>query len=232
MAMGEVKEVKLYGFLLSGYCTMVHHALKLKGVAYEYVEEDLQNKSQALLELNPVYKKVPVLVVDGKPVAESLVILEYVNDMWKDPPLLPEDPHKRSKVRFWADFVYQKLVPGIYAIQNTKGEEQQKAIQELIDHLSTLEDGIQKDLFTGGPFINGERPGLLDVIMGSAYGGFKYMEGLTNAKIIEKERTPLLCSSIDAYVDLDVVKETAIPDAMLQELIRAMREKASASSGA
>lgn len=111
MAMGVVKEVKLYGSVFSGYCTMVHHALKLKGVAYEYVEENLQNKSQALLELNPVYKKVPVLVVDGKPIAESRVILEYVDEIWKDPPLLPEDPYERSKVRFWVDFVYQKVLP-------------------------------------------------------------------------------------------------------------------------
>ncbi|XP_008784112.2 glutathione S-transferase U10-like [Phoenix dactylifera] len=170
--MGEVKEVKLYGFVFSGYCTMVHHALKLKGVAYEYVEEDLQNKSQALLKLNPVHKKVPVLAVDGKPVAESLVILEFIDEMWKDPPFLPEDPYKRSKVRFWADFVYQKLVPGTYAIQNTKERSNRRQSRDFIENLSTLEDGIQRDLFSGGPFINGVMPSLLDVILGSCRDGF------------------------------------------------------------
>lgn len=89
---------------------MVHNALKLKGVSYDYVEEDLANKSEALLRLNPVHKKVPVLVVDGKAVAESSVILEFVEDLWKEPPtLLPEDPYLKARVRFWVAFVYQKV---------------------------------------------------------------------------------------------------------------------------
>lgn len=109
--MANAKEVRLYGMTRSGYCLMVHHALRLKGVPYDYVEEDLKNKSQELLRLNPVHKKVPVLVVDGRPVAESLVILQYIDELWGSlaPRLLPEDPHRRAKVRFWADFVYQKV---------------------------------------------------------------------------------------------------------------------------
>lgn len=114
--MEEVKkEVKLYGYMKSGYCTMVHYALRLKGVCYEYEEEDLKNKSEALLSLNPVYKKVPVLVVDGRPIAESLVILEFIDEVWTDNnPFLPQDPYERAKVRFWAQFFYQKVMLSAY----------------------------------------------------------------------------------------------------------------------
>ncbi|CAL9100864.1 unnamed protein product [Musa acuminata var. zebrina] len=203
----QPKEVKLYGHGFSGYCTMVHSALKLKGVAFEYVEEDLQNKSEALLRLNPVYKKVPVLVVDGEPIAESLVILQYIDDVWKNPPLLPEDPYQRAKVRFWADYVYQKLVPPVYRIRTSEGDARKKAEEEFRENLITLEDGIREELWSaGGSFINGEKPGLLDVIMGSCHTGLKYLEDVAGVKLVEKDRTPLLCSCMEAFVELDVVK--------------------------
>jgi glutaredoxin-related protein len=52
MAAVAPKEVKLFGSAISGYCTMVHHALGLKGVAYDYVEIDMKNKSEEFLKVN------------------------------------------------------------------------------------------------------------------------------------------------------------------------------------
>ena len=47
-------DVKLFNFFVSPFGQRVDWALKLKGVDYEYVEEDIFNKSTLLLELNPV----------------------------------------------------------------------------------------------------------------------------------------------------------------------------------
>lgn len=102
--------MKLLDFWPSMFGMRVRIALAEKGVAYEYVEEDLKNKSPLLLQMNPIHKKIPVLIHNGKPVCESSIIVEYIDEVWKDnAALLPSDPYQRAQARFWVDFIDNKV---------------------------------------------------------------------------------------------------------------------------
>ena len=102
-------EVKLIATPQSFPCARIEWALKIKGVEYEYIQENLMNKSSLLLQSNPVHKKVPVLLHNGEPLAESLVILEYIDQTWKHNPLLPQDPYEKALARFWSKFIDEKV---------------------------------------------------------------------------------------------------------------------------
>jgi glutathione S-transferase len=78
----------------------VRIALAEKRINYQYKEEDLRNKSDLLLKMNSVHKNVPVLIHNGKPICGSLVIVQYIDEVWNDmSPLLPSDPYQRAQAR-------------------------------------------------------------------------------------------------------------------------------------
>ncbi|XP_031248160.1 glutathione transferase GST 23-like [Pistacia vera] len=181
-------EVKLIGSTISLFCTRIEWALKLKGVEYEYIAEDLQNNTSFLLKSNPVHKKVPVLVHNDKPIAESLVILEYIDELWKEKPLLPEDPYDRALARFWAKFGDEKcLSMGAYRACWQEGEEKEKAMECAIESFTYLEKLIE-----GKKYFRGEEIGYLDLVLGWIPHWLNIMEEVGEMKVVDVEKFPLI----------------------------------------
>ena len=103
-------EIILLDFWPSMFGMKVRIALAEKGLKYEYRDEDLFNKGPLLLEMNPIHKKIPVLIHNGKPICESQIIVQYIDEVWCDKsPLLPSDPYQRAQARFWADYIDKKV---------------------------------------------------------------------------------------------------------------------------
>nr|QDM54632.1 glutathione S-transferase 2 [Pteris vittata] len=184
-------------------------ALKLKGVEYEYYEEDLQNKSKLLLESNPIHKKIPVLIHDGKPVCESLIIVQYIDEAWpsSDKPILPIDPYKRAIARFWADYVDKKMYEaGSRIIKSPAGEEREQAKKDFIEVLQTL-DGALREVSDGGPYFGGQEIGFVDVALAPFLCWFEAYETLGEFKIWDASKCPHLHKWADTVLDHPSVKE-------------------------
>ncbi|XP_066336166.1 glutathione S-transferase U18-like isoform X2 [Miscanthus floridulus] len=109
------EELTLLGLWASPFVIRARIALNLKGLTYVYAEDSIYNKSELLLKSNPVLKKVPVLIHDGKPVCESQVIVQYIDEAFPaaaGAPILPSAPYDRAVARFWASYVEDKWQDG------------------------------------------------------------------------------------------------------------------------
>ena len=105
----------LYDFGNSVCCQKVRITLVEKGLTWVAIRVDLFKSEQydpKYLKLNPK-GVVPTLVHDGTAVIESTLICEYVDDVFPDPPLKPEDPAARARLRLWSKFVDEGLHDGV-----------------------------------------------------------------------------------------------------------------------
>jgi glutathione S-transferase len=102
------------------YCARVRIALAEKDVEYEAVVIDLSDRPAWLYEKNPL-GKVPVLEEDAFVLPESAVIMEYLEERYPEPPLLPKDPADRAIVRLRIERFDNVLGDAYYAFR--RGEE-------------------------------------------------------------------------------------------------------------
>jgi glutathione S-transferase len=105
----------LYDFGNSVCCQKVRITMRAKGLEWEAIKVDLFKAEQydaKYLKLNPK-GTVPTLVHDGKPVIESTLICEYLDDTFPTPPLIPADPWQRNRMRLWSKMVDEGLFEGV-----------------------------------------------------------------------------------------------------------------------
>ena len=89
----------LYDAARCPYCARARIVLAEKGIPYDPVEVDLDERPAWIIELNPPAGRVPVLEESGFVLPESAVIMEYLDERFPEPPLLPADPGERSLAR-------------------------------------------------------------------------------------------------------------------------------------
>ncbi|RVX05032.1 Glutathione transferase GST 23 [Vitis vinifera] len=223
------EEVTLLGMWASPLALRIEWALKCKGIWYKCIDEDLLNKSQRLLTHNPIHKKIPVLLHGGKSIPESLVILEYIDETWKQNPLLPEDPYERAMARFWAKFVDEKVsAPSIitvldyntWSLRKREGDEQEKSKEKAIEELRILEKQLE-----GKKFFGGESVGFLDIVCGWIAYWLPFIEDITGLKLVDETSFPALSAWFKAYLSVPWVKELLPPPDKLRAHLITFRQK-------
>ncbi|EYU26251.1 hypothetical protein ABFS82_08G197800 [Erythranthe guttata] len=196
-------------------------ALAEKGIEYEYKEENLGDKSPILLEMNPVHKKIPVLIHNGKPVCESLIIVQYIDEVWKDnnsPSLLPSDPYQKAQARFWADFVDKKVYDAGRRLWTTKGDELETAKKDFIEALKLLEAELGKK-----PYFGGENFGFVDVALVTYSSWFYAYETCGNFSVAE--HCPKLMEWVKRCMEKESVSKSLADPKKVYDFVLFLRKK-------
>ncbi|CAI8597241.1 unnamed protein product [Vicia faba] len=133
-------------------------------------------------QMNPIHKKIPVLIHNGKPICESLIA-----------------------VQFWVDFIDKKVYEnGRNLVWTKNGEEKEAAKKEFIEALKLLEQELGDKTYFGG-----EKLGYVDVALIPFYTWFKGYETFGNINI-EKE-CPKFTGWAKRCIEIESVSKS-IPD--------------------
>jgi glutathione S-transferase len=145
----------LYDAARCPYCARVRIVLAEKGISeLDVVEVDLSDRPDWLYEKNPT-GRVPVLEEDDRPLAESAVIMEFLEERYPEPPLLPPDPADRAAARLVV-FRDTDLTDPYYAFR--RGED---GSREALDTALGRFDSMLGER----PYLGGMEYGLADIAL-------------------------------------------------------------------
>jgi maleylacetoacetate isomerase len=166
----------LYGYPMSSASYRVRIALGLKGVEVTTVTKQLrrgEQRAKDFLELNP-QGFVPVLSLDdGQALSQSLAIIEYLDEAYPHPPLLPTAPLERARVRAMSLLIACDIHPlnNLRVLQYLEGSlgETQGVRDTWYRHwievgFEALEEALGRDP-ARGRFCFGDAPSLADVCL-------------------------------------------------------------------
>lgn len=161
----------LHDYWRSSAAYRVRIALNLKRLPYDSVTVNLLDGAQA----SPEYRArnpqglVPMLEADGAPLVQSLAIIDWLDAVRPDPPMLPRDPLARSRVLAMALVIAADIHPidNLRVLRRLKRQfgAAQPAIDDWYRHWIAEGLSALEAMAGTGPFLGGAEPGLADVCL-------------------------------------------------------------------
>ena len=196
----------LYEHPLSPYAQKVKIALYEKGVKFDLQMPNLLGGDEEFARVSP-RREVPALVDDGNTIFDSTIILEYIEDRWPTPPLLPAEPAARARVRMIeevCDTYYEAINWAAFEIQIFKRASGALA-DELLKRGATQRAGVNAWLerqLGDQPWFNGKQFGWGDlsavpVVAASAVVGDP-VKGRLAAWLARASERPSVKTTLDA----------------------------------
>ena len=167
--------MKLYSYFRSSAAFRVRIALNLKKLDYENAAIHLRRNDQTKPDYRAVNPQglVPTLDDGGRTLIQSLAIIEYLDEVYPDPPLLPSHPAERARVRALAEIVACDIHPinnlRVLRYLTHSLDHDETAIATWYNHW--IDAGFQalERLLVGDPrtgtFCHGEAPGIADIAL-------------------------------------------------------------------
>lgn len=165
--------MRLHGHPRSSATWRVRIALALKNLPVDLVEHGVpvgEVRAASILQINP-QGQVPVLETDaGQWLTQSLAIIEWLEEMWPTPPLLPPGPVLRARVRAFSHAIATDLHPLVTgrALSRLRRLDLTESALRLWTR-SALAEGLDacETLLAGadGPFCFGSIPGMADICL-------------------------------------------------------------------
>ncbi|KAF5176834.1 Glutathione s-transferase [Thalictrum thalictroides] len=228
--MAAASDVKILGSWASPFVMRPCIALNIKSVDYEFFQEEVGYKSELLLKSNPVYKKIPVLIHNDKPISESMIIVEYVDEVFTGPSILPTDAYDRALARFWTVYVDDKWFGSLRGVAAGKTDEEKAiALEGVTSGLALLEEAFEK-LSKGKGFFGGDSIGYLDIALGSCLAWLRVTEKFSGTSIIDETKLPNLYAWSERFCSDPAVKELMPDTEKLFEFAKMLFAKKSAAA--
>lgn len=164
------------------YCHRARIVLAEKGITYEVADVEADSLPEDLVDLNP-YNSVPTLVDRELVLYDSRVIMEYLDERFPHPPLMPVDPVSRARSRLALYRIEQDWYTQVDELESGDEKRATKARKVLRDSLTA-----SAEVFAAKPFFLSDEFSLVDCAVAPVLWRLKHygIELPTQAKAVEK----------------------------------------------
>ncbi|KMZ62202.1 Glutathione S-transferase-O-methyltransferase fusion protein 1 [Zostera marina] len=195
--------VKVIGRQSSPFVIRIKIALNIKGILYEFVDEDIIGNQGGI-------SSDVVFIHAGNEITEPYEIVQYIDETWKTvdtPSILPTDMYDSIVQTFWVKFIDNKIELAMKEIL-TKSMD----VQEFDKTMEILECAFQR-CSQGKNFFGGKNMNYIDICFGSMLGFILSAENkLTDIKLLNIKKTPLLFKWAEHFRSQDLIKGIIITD--------------------